>query len=199
MSASFEARSAPRSHPTITGSAPDCRTRRALLHPSHSCASPCLPAALVTHGTQRRAGRGRTDFRCGGLSSVWRRPVCRIRNQYLSADRSECERSPVRVQAGRTEPPRRERSMRHPPWRRKRSTTRIRCILRRTGWAMMPCVGSNRRPHRGAVGKSIRQCKLMTTGSQAGQVRKGSTSKSGGVRRAGSCYSFLVSGWRSSH
>ena len=31
-------------------SAPDCRTRRALLHLSYSCASPCGPAMLVTHG-----------------------------------------------------------------------------------------------------------------------------------------------------
>src|SRR6476469_2073122 len=29
-------------------SAPDCRTRRALLHLSYSCASPCGPALLVT-------------------------------------------------------------------------------------------------------------------------------------------------------
>ena len=31
------------------GSAPDHRTRRALLHLSNSCASPCGPAMLVTH------------------------------------------------------------------------------------------------------------------------------------------------------
>src|SRR5436190_3383494 len=30
-------------------SAPDCRTRRALLHLSYSCAAPVLPALLVTH------------------------------------------------------------------------------------------------------------------------------------------------------
>jgi hypothetical protein len=32
------------------GSAPDCRTRRALLHLSYSYAPPCGPAMLVTHG-----------------------------------------------------------------------------------------------------------------------------------------------------
>jgi hypothetical protein len=34
-------------------SAPDCRTRRALLHLSYSCASPVLMAMLVTHDPQR--------------------------------------------------------------------------------------------------------------------------------------------------
>src|SRR4051812_30585409 len=35
-------------------SAPDCRTRRALLHLSYSCAPPVLTAALVTHDPQRK-------------------------------------------------------------------------------------------------------------------------------------------------
>src|SRR5271157_5171443 len=33
--------------------APDCRPRRALLHLSYSCAKPCGPGLLVTHGPQR--------------------------------------------------------------------------------------------------------------------------------------------------
>src|SRR5262245_41951904 len=36
-------------------SAPDCRTRRALLHLSYSCASPVLMTVLVTHDPQRSA------------------------------------------------------------------------------------------------------------------------------------------------
>ena len=39
------------------GSAPDCRTRRALLHLSYSCASPFGPATLVTHDPQRSSAR----------------------------------------------------------------------------------------------------------------------------------------------
>src|ERR1700730_14797426 len=35
------------------GSALDCRTRRALLHLSYSCASPFGPATLVTHDPTR--------------------------------------------------------------------------------------------------------------------------------------------------
>src|SRR6266704_2066330 len=35
------------------GSAPDCRTRRALLHLSYSCASPILMVMLVTHDPKR--------------------------------------------------------------------------------------------------------------------------------------------------
>src|ERR1019366_844725 len=35
---------------------PDCRSRRALLHLSYSCAPPFGPAMLVTHGTYRRFG-----------------------------------------------------------------------------------------------------------------------------------------------
>src|SRR6185369_1396301 len=41
-------------------SAPDCRTRRALLHLSYSCASPVLMAMLVTHdpfATSRRSSQ----------------------------------------------------------------------------------------------------------------------------------------------
>src|ERR1700730_7429093 len=34
-------------------SAPDCRTRRALLHLSYSCAPPILTSALVTHDPKR--------------------------------------------------------------------------------------------------------------------------------------------------
>src|SRR5205807_3737066 len=34
-------------------SAPDCRTRRALLHLSYSCAPPILTSALVTHDPER--------------------------------------------------------------------------------------------------------------------------------------------------
>src|SRR5215472_9926625 len=34
-------------------SAPDCRTRRALLHLSYSCASPVLMTVLVTHDPER--------------------------------------------------------------------------------------------------------------------------------------------------
>jgi hypothetical protein len=44
------------------GSAPDRRTRRALLHLSNSCASPCGPATLVTHdpsGHRRTAQNSR--------------------------------------------------------------------------------------------------------------------------------------------
>src|SRR3984893_11153946 len=37
------------------GSAPDCRTRRALLHLSYSCASPFGPATLVTHDPKRNS------------------------------------------------------------------------------------------------------------------------------------------------
>ena len=36
-------------------SAPDCRTRRALLHLSYSCASPFGPATLVTHDPTRKS------------------------------------------------------------------------------------------------------------------------------------------------
>src|ERR1700734_1327908 len=39
------------------GSAPDCRTRRALLHLSYSCASPFGPATLVTHDPLRAFAR----------------------------------------------------------------------------------------------------------------------------------------------
>src|SRR5262245_40362431 len=35
-------------------SAPDCRTRRALLHLSYSCAPPILTSALVTHNPSAR-------------------------------------------------------------------------------------------------------------------------------------------------
>src|ERR1700716_4122241 len=37
------------------GSAPDCRTRRALLHLSYSCASPSGPATLVTHDPEQKS------------------------------------------------------------------------------------------------------------------------------------------------
>jgi hypothetical protein len=40
-------------------STPDCRSRRALLHLSYSCASPCGPAMLVTQGLYR-GWRGHT-------------------------------------------------------------------------------------------------------------------------------------------
>ena len=40
-------------------SAPDCRTRRALLHLSYSCASPCGRAMLVTQDPFRKSRRGR--------------------------------------------------------------------------------------------------------------------------------------------
>ena len=36
-------------------SAPDCRTRRALLHLSYSCASPVLTAMLVTHDPEQKS------------------------------------------------------------------------------------------------------------------------------------------------
>src|SRR5207244_3435741 len=36
-------------------SAPDCRTRRALLHLSYSCAPPLLTSALVTHDPTRKS------------------------------------------------------------------------------------------------------------------------------------------------
>jgi hypothetical protein len=39
-------------------SAPDCRTRRALLHLSYSCAPPILMTALVTHDPKRSFGAG---------------------------------------------------------------------------------------------------------------------------------------------
>src|SRR2546421_4524748 len=38
-------------------SAPDHRTRRALLHLSYSCAAPVLPAMLVTHDPLRKSRR----------------------------------------------------------------------------------------------------------------------------------------------
>jgi len=38
-------------------SAPDCRTQRALLHLSYSCAPPVLMAALVSHDPIRTSGR----------------------------------------------------------------------------------------------------------------------------------------------
>src|SRR5262249_58568934 len=48
-------------------SAPDRRTRRALLHLSYSCAPPILASALVTHDPQRSSGRirgtGVTEYR----------------------------------------------------------------------------------------------------------------------------------------
>src|SRR6202163_2955464 len=44
-------------------STPDCRPRRALLHLSYSCASPCGPALLVTQDPPARQGRN--------LSSRW--------------------------------------------------------------------------------------------------------------------------------
>src|SRR5438552_7575938 len=37
-------------------SAPDHRTRRALLHLSYSCAAPVPPAMLVTHDPERKCG-----------------------------------------------------------------------------------------------------------------------------------------------
>src|SRR5262245_36579299 len=43
-------------------SAPDCRTRRALLHLSYSCAAPFGPAILVTQDPQRSLAR---QFCCG--------------------------------------------------------------------------------------------------------------------------------------
>src|SRR6266852_5054015 len=42
-------------------SAPDCRTRRVLLHLSYSCASPFGPALLVTQDPDRT---------CGGISRL---------------------------------------------------------------------------------------------------------------------------------
>ena len=36
-------------------STPDCRPRRALLHLSYSCISPCGPAILVTHDPERKS------------------------------------------------------------------------------------------------------------------------------------------------
>src|SRR5438132_10837433 len=49
-------------------SAPDCRTRRALLHLSYSCAAPVLLALLVTHDPERTLNRleGRARARSGG-------------------------------------------------------------------------------------------------------------------------------------
>src|SRR5712672_1877512 len=49
-------------------SAPDCRTRRALLHLSYSCAPPILTSALVTHDPERFSGPGRIESsaRCIG-------------------------------------------------------------------------------------------------------------------------------------
>ena len=44
-------------------SAPDCRTRRALLHLSYSCASPVLMTVLVTHDPPR-SGRRRASVAC---------------------------------------------------------------------------------------------------------------------------------------
>src|SRR6266536_4120530 len=40
-------------------SAPDCRTRRALLHLSYSCALPCGRAMLVTQDPRRTSGDAR--------------------------------------------------------------------------------------------------------------------------------------------
>src|SRR5262249_38140038 len=44
-------------------SALDCRTGRALLHLSYSCAPPILTSALVTHDPQRSSGRIRGTVR----------------------------------------------------------------------------------------------------------------------------------------
>jgi adenylate cyclase len=57
-------------------SAPDCRTRRALLHLSYSCASPCGPVMLVTQDPRRTF---RVDARslppCHGRAKCHLRPV----------------------------------------------------------------------------------------------------------------------------
>src|ERR1700730_9003124 len=42
-------------------SAPDCRTRRALLHLAYSCAPPILTSALVTHDPKRSSRRDRNE------------------------------------------------------------------------------------------------------------------------------------------
>src|SRR5256886_11532074 len=46
-------------------SAPDCRTRRALLHLSYSYASPCGPALLVTQDPFRKCGDPSFDHLVG--------------------------------------------------------------------------------------------------------------------------------------
>src|SRR6516225_8323734 len=48
-------------------SAPDCRPRRALLHLSYSCATPCGPAMLVTQDAL--SGSGGCGF-CFGISGM---------------------------------------------------------------------------------------------------------------------------------
>src|SRR6516164_6885935 len=55
-------------------SAPDCRTRRALLHLSYSCAPPILTSALVTHDPKRSKS---------GLKSRIAAVSCRIEVCYL--------------------------------------------------------------------------------------------------------------------
>src|SRR5262245_50812734 len=54
-------------------SAPDCRTRRALLHLSYSCASPVLMTVLVTHDP-KRTWRG---LKSRSAAAFWR-TVCAI-------------------------------------------------------------------------------------------------------------------------
>src|SRR6201984_840292 len=51
-------------------STPDCRPRRAVLHLSYSCASPCGPTILVTQDPQRSLG---LQICCG--AQHWLRPL----------------------------------------------------------------------------------------------------------------------------
>src|SRR5262245_9378280 len=52
-------------------SAPDRRTRRALLHLSYSCAPPILMTALVTHDPERTS-HSASSVRCGAFN-IWSR------------------------------------------------------------------------------------------------------------------------------
>src|SRR5215467_1026079 len=52
-------------------SAPDCRTRRALLHLSYSCAPPILTSVLVSHNPCPKSGTEQCEFLCRGRSALF--------------------------------------------------------------------------------------------------------------------------------
>jgi len=56
-------------------SAPDCRTRRALLHLSYSCASPVPRTVLVTHDPKRSSGSIHATCLWESLTVRWKRGI----------------------------------------------------------------------------------------------------------------------------
>jgi hypothetical protein len=110
IAAAFPRRSPPRLLTAVCGlrSAPDRRTRRALLHVSYSCAPPILMAALVTHDPPRtytaeleRPGQSLCPRGMTFMGEVARRPsgrhhkLCRYQRIGLHHRAAYCAASPA--------------------------------------------------------------------------------------------------------